>query len=196
MEDKELQELFAAKRTVEANRRRQEQLAEMIGSRARKARPLWPVWATAIAAGIAVLLMTMPALFRSEEPVPLLLAQTEIMDNDDCSSSRTSISSTTSITRNTRNTRNARSTSTTQEQSTEPIVENPVPIEEEPEPVVEPEPEKPQQPQRRIHRRTSTKMVTSDRSAPAPRFDYREVIADALCQEESQPITLHTIKIS
>ena len=78
MEDKELQELFAAKRTTEANRRRQEELARMINAKAKRTRPLWPAWAGAVAAGIAVLLLTLPALFRTETTAPVLVAQTEV----------------------------------------------------------------------------------------------------------------------
>lgn len=51
MEDKELQELFAAKRTSEANRRRQEALRRMMeASTVKKSRRLWPVWFGAVAA--------------------------------------------------------------------------------------------------------------------------------------------------
>lgn len=78
MEDKELQQLFEAKRTVEANRRRQEELARMINAKAKRTRPLWPAWAGAVAAGIAVLLLTLPALFRTEATTPVLVAQTEV----------------------------------------------------------------------------------------------------------------------
>ncbi len=78
MENKELQELFAAKRTTEANRRRQEELTRMINAKAKRTRPLWPAWAGAVAAGIAVLLLTLPALFRTEATAPVLVAQTEV----------------------------------------------------------------------------------------------------------------------
>ena len=78
MEDKELQELFDAKRTVEANQRRQEELTRMINAKAKRTRPLWPAWAGAVAAGIAVLLLTLPALFRTEATAPVLVAQTEV----------------------------------------------------------------------------------------------------------------------
>ena len=40
MNDKELEQLFAAKRTTEANRRRQEELARMINATAKRTRPL------------------------------------------------------------------------------------------------------------------------------------------------------------
>lgn len=76
MEDKELQELFDAKRTVEANRRRQEQLAALTGANAvSKSRRLWPLWVASAAAGIALLLMTIPSLFNRHEPDPIIVAQ-------------------------------------------------------------------------------------------------------------------------
>ena len=83
MEDKDLQALFAAKRAVEANRRRQERLRRMLeaeggGQTSRKARPLWPVWTGAAAAAIALLLLTLPALFDNRESTPTLIAQTEV----------------------------------------------------------------------------------------------------------------------
>ena len=83
MEDKELQELFDAKRTVEANRRRQEALRQLIEARAAeeapaKVRKLWPVWTGAAAAAVALLLLTLPALFKSEEAVPTLVAEAEV----------------------------------------------------------------------------------------------------------------------
>ena len=79
MDDRELQELFAAKRTIEANRRRQEELRRMIEAQAApKSRSLWPVWAGAAAACIAVLLITLPALFGSESEKPAVVAEAEV----------------------------------------------------------------------------------------------------------------------
>lgn len=78
MEDKELQELFAAKRAAEANRRRQEELATMIAGKARRTHPLWPVWVGAAAASVAVLIFALPALFRTESAAPIEVAHTEI----------------------------------------------------------------------------------------------------------------------
>lgn len=76
MEDKELQELFAAKRTSEANRRRQEELRRMMeASAAKKSRRLWPVWFGA--AAILLLLIALPTLFRQPESTPLLVAQAD-----------------------------------------------------------------------------------------------------------------------
>lgn len=83
MEDKELQEMFDAKRTVEANRRRQEALRQMVEARAAeeakpRVRRLWPVWTGAAAACIAALVFTLPALFGSEEATPVLVAEAEV----------------------------------------------------------------------------------------------------------------------
>jgi len=64
-EYKELQELFAAKRTTEANRRRQEELLRMLQTElkpAPKSRRLWPVWASAAAAAILLLLFVTPMM--------------------------------------------------------------------------------------------------------------------------------------
>lgn len=84
MEDNELEVLFEAKRTVEANRRRQEKLRQMLEADGgaepvgRKERPLWPVWAGAAAAAVALLLITLPALFGSRDSVPTVVAATEV----------------------------------------------------------------------------------------------------------------------
>jgi len=82
MEDKELQQLFEAKRTVEANRRRQEKLARMIQAESEKmkvgSRRLWPVWVLSAAACLALLLITLPMLFHSETVAPVQVAQTEV----------------------------------------------------------------------------------------------------------------------
>lgn len=86
MENKELQELFAAKRTTEANRRRQEELRQQLEAATAPAAParsrrLWPVWAAGIAASIALVLLTMPSLFRRAGEQPVLVAEAgEIID--------------------------------------------------------------------------------------------------------------------
>ncbi len=78
MEDKELQELFAAKRTVETNRRRQEDLAALIDSKTRPTRTLWPLWTASAAAAIALLVVALPSLFSSREVTPSQMAQAEL----------------------------------------------------------------------------------------------------------------------
>ena len=72
MEDKDLQQLFEAKRTAEDNRRRQEELATMIGHKAKNSRPLWPIWAGAAAAAVFAAILLMRPLFSSNEEMPLL----------------------------------------------------------------------------------------------------------------------------
>lgn len=89
MENKELQELFAAKRTTEANRRRQEELRQQLEAAAAPAAPaksrrLWPVWAAGIAASIALVLLTVPGLFRRAGEQPVLMAEAgEAIENID-----------------------------------------------------------------------------------------------------------------
>ena len=80
MEDKELQELFAAKRTTEANRRRQEELRRLIEAQeAPRTRRLWPVWSGAAAAAVALLLLVRPLMQPTAEgTAPTLVAQTEV----------------------------------------------------------------------------------------------------------------------
>ena len=71
-----MQELFEAKRTTEANRRRQEELSAMIGRKTAKKRPLWPVWAGAAAAAVFAAVLLMPPFFSYDEEMPLI-AQAE-----------------------------------------------------------------------------------------------------------------------
>ncbi len=83
MENKELQELFAAKRTTEANRRRQEELRRMmvVESGKRKvesSRRLWPVWAGAAAASVALLIVTLPLLFTNSKPASMPIAKADV----------------------------------------------------------------------------------------------------------------------
>lgn len=77
MEDKELQELFAAKRTAEANRKRQERLTAMIGAKDKHSRPLWPVWAGAVAASVALLVVALPMAKDHGEGNPVQVASIE-----------------------------------------------------------------------------------------------------------------------
>ncbi len=83
MEDKELQELFDAKRTVEANRRRQEALRQLIEARAAeeapaKVRKLWPVWTGAAAAAVALLLVSIGlTVMNNESQRPSVSLQTQ-----------------------------------------------------------------------------------------------------------------------
>lgn len=201
MENKELQELFTAARTTEANRRRQERLTAMIEAqtRTKKSRRLWPIWAASVAAGIAVLLMTMPTLFHHKNTdQPMLVAQEAGRIEDTNTTYLTGSPDIVTLptqTRKSNPTRETGNTSPTAPLPSSAMVDNkeesPAPL---PDPIVEPQPEPiQQQPQRRVHRRTSTRMVTCDKS---PRFDYRKAVADAICKEDNEPLTLHTIKLS
>lgn len=79
MNNKELEQLFEAKRTVETNRRRQEELAKALKAvAAPRSRRLWPLWTTSAAAGIALLLMTLPSLFGNHDTETVTVAQTEL----------------------------------------------------------------------------------------------------------------------
>ena len=203
MEDKELQELFAAKRTVEANRRRQEELRKlMAASTAPKSRRLWPVWALSAAASIALLLITLPLLFHSETAEPLLVAEaTEIpTPKEKTDTTITSKPSTTSITRKTRNT-----TLLPEEPLllAEADVLQPAPViitERKPEPVETVKTEEPIETFNdtpRIHRRTSTQMVCSNckiDNIPSPNTILQDFLAASFASETSTSVTLKTIE--
>ena len=210
MEKNELQELFTAKRTVEANRRRQEQLTAMIGSHTPKARPAWPIWAASVAAGIAVLLMLTPTIFRHKTTEKQLIAQAqdilpeniEINKENPNPTRKTSSTSPTinfSPTRKTSSTSPTRTSSPTSptkapspEPPTSPAVEKvqrtdtTLPIQQQPSPP----------PQKRVPRRTSTRMVSTGNAATNVKRSYLKAVADVICQEDSNTITLHTIDLS
>ena len=80
MEDNELQELFAAKRATEANRRRQQELRQLIEKQAMpRTRRMWPLWTSAAAATVALLLLVRPLMQGStESPTPTQIAKTEV----------------------------------------------------------------------------------------------------------------------
>ncbi|MGX8714043.1 MAG: hypothetical protein ACSW8I_10310 [bacterium] len=203
MEDKELQELFDAKRTVEANRHRQEKLRRMLAaSAAPKSRRLWPVWALSAAASIALLLITLPLLFRSETAKPLLVAEaTEIPTPKE--ETDTTITSTTSITRKARKNRNTRTLPEEPLLLAEAEVLQPAHViitEREPEPVETVKTEEPIETLNdtpRIHRRTSSQMVCSNcniYNVPSPSTALQDFLAATFGTETSTPITLKTIE--
>lgn len=76
MEDKELQELFDAKRTTLANQHRQERMAAALGAGKQK-RSLWPLWVgTAAAAAVAIVLLLRPASQVIIDDTPIQVAHT------------------------------------------------------------------------------------------------------------------------
>lgn len=209
MEDKELQELFEAKRTVEANRRRQEELRKMLSATvAPKTRRLWPVWAFSAAASLALMLITLPMLFRSEAEEPLLVAEatpiptpkaepdTNIISSETSPVSRTSLTSKTSSIRVPRKTTTPKESillAEAAEQQPEPVIIN----EPKPQPVETKRTEETIDEGPRIHRRTSTQMVCSNcniNNVPSPRHDFHQFLADALGTGSSAPITVKTIE--
>ena len=160
MEDKELQELFAAKRTVEANRRRQEELTAMIAGKTNRTRPLWPVWVGAAAASIAILIIALPALFRTDNSIPIEIAQTEtpeIILSENTTEEATPICAK-PIANKTKNT----AIITLPQEDVAPQVieaEQPMPVVEQPK---QEEEETPAAPVRRVMRRTSTLIACTE----------------------------------
>lgn len=202
MEDKELQELFAAKRTAEANRHRQEELRRLLEASAApeaspKTRRLWPVWASAAAAAILLLLITLPVLFRQPEVAPLLMARNEtpspapqeeiIAPKEEMPTEKQGVTK-----------RKAIAKTVTKEAEY---------YAEEQAPTVEPEPTEidsaetsefqtpnSELPTPRIHRRTSTRLANSSNIVTIEANDNLNFLADLLATETRTPFTLKTIE--
>ena len=181
MEDKELQELFSAKRTVEANRRRQEELRRMLKKHDR--RPL----------GIAAVLITLPALFRTESVTPLQVAETKVpvvmkepleeiapVSPKATGTHRKAIvkKEVTNLTETIDTTRIISTIGPTE------TVENTSPAED-----------IPTKPTPCVHRRTSTRMVNAPSAPHRQPSELGQLLADAFCQEESKPIVQHTFTL-
>lgn len=215
MENKELQELFAAKRTTEANRRRQAELRQQLEATATPAAPaksrrLWPVWAAGIAASIALVLLTMPSLFRRAGEQPVLVAEAgeaiEIIDTIETIETIGTIE-----TINPKPAKTFHSTATVlaaaeeaplpepETKGTEAVEEPTTPTIEVPaieladnatlEPPVSNAP--------RIHRRTSTSMVNSsniETIQPMP-SDFQNFLANAFGTETDTPFNLTTFNL-
>ena len=175
MEDKELQELFAAKRTAEANRKRQERLAAMIGAKDKHSRPLWPVWAGAVAASVALLVVALPMAKEPGEGNPVQVASIETADvpaqapqnaqDADEASIHASVApkKTTSPISTPMPIAQETATPQTEERPAEPMVA---------EPAVDPKEEETIAPTPRMMRRTSTMLACTD-GCPEP-ADYKE----------------------
>ena len=203
MNDKELEQLFEAKRTSEANRCRQEELARMINAKAQRTRPLWPAWAGAVAAGIAVLLLTLPALFRTEATAPVQVAQTEVpkvtllpeTTTEEAPAPRPKHKAA----------RKAETTETIEEIETIETIDYIEPIESI-EPIIsidsvnsinsiEPAP--------RVHRRNSTllactdgcNIITMPENSQTQSTDLQQLLADAFGSRSNEPLTLKTFEL-
>ena len=208
MEEKELQQMFEAKRTAEANRRRQAELARLIEAQgAPKSRRMWPVWAGAAAASVALLLVTLPLLMRSEATEPVLVAQTEVPAVDEFPSTSdlqpptSDLQPPTSAAPQGEPARMAR----TQPAAAEaPVVEEEAPAEAEvaPAPVETPaeihvaEPKPAEAPKPRIHRRTSTRMVSVQTARRKEGGAASQLLAGMLGAEESEPLSLKEFELS
>lgn len=203
MENKELEQLFEAKRTVEANRRRQEKLAAMIASETKHTRPLWPVWAGAVAAGIAIVLITLPALFRTEADAPILVAQTE-MPEVTVQPEATPEEATASRPKR-KATRKAETTETLEEIESTETIDNIEPMESiefknhiEAIQPTEPVPAAP-----RVHRRSSTLLactegctiVTVPNIPQTQNTDIPQLLADAFGSKSNEPFTVKTFEL-
>lgn len=206
MEDKELKQLIDAKRTTEANRRRQEQLARMIEAEgAPKSRRLWPIWAGGIAASIVLGLMTLPVLMRSEATEPTLIAQTEVpavAEEDPVieepapapqpkpgTATRTRRAATAKPIALKEEAEESESTSEMLPESTPTVIEKTVSA-----PAEAPTPAAPPKP--RIHRRTSTRMVSVQEARRKEGGTASQMLAGIFGPEESSPLTLKTIDLS
>lgn len=215
MENKELQELFAAKRTTEANRRRQAELRQQLEATAASAAPaksrrLWPVWAAGIAASIALVLLTMPGLFRRAGEQPVLMAEAgEAIEAIDTIEAIETIETIETI--NSKPAKTFHSTATVLAAAEEAPL--PEPETKETEAVDEPAtatievpaieladnatPEPPASNAPRIHRRTSTSMVNSsniETVQPMP-SDFQNFLASAFGTETDTPFNLTTFNL-
>lgn len=212
MENKELQELFAAKRTTEANRRRQEELRQQLEAATAPAAParsrrLWPVWAGSIAASIALVLLTMPGLFRRAGEQPVLMAEAgeaiEIIDTIETIGTIETIPPKPAKTFHSTATAlaaaeeaplpepEAKGTEAVEEPATATIEVPAIELADN----ATPEPPASNAP--RIHRRTSTSMVNSsniETVQPMP-SDFQNFLASAFGTETDTPFNLTTINL-
>ena len=208
MEEKELQQMFEAKRTAEANRRRQAELARLIEAQgAPKSRRMWPVWAGAAAASVALLLVTLPLLMRSEAAEPVLVAQAEVPAMDappapsDLQPPTSDLQPPPSPAPKVELARVAR----TQPAAAEaPVVEEEAPAEAETTPatietpieIPTAEPAPAEAPKPRIHRRASTRMVSVQTARRKEGGAASQMLAGMLGAQESEPLSLKEFELS
>ena len=214
MNDKELEQLFEAKRTSEANRRRQEELARMINAKAKRTRPLWPAWAGAVAAGIAVLLLTLPALFRTSNDTPMLASNTTFPQREKpahtISSPKLGEGDRPQGGGGVCQTTNRHTPPTTLRVATPSNLEGePADAIEEPILIVEPEPMETEEPKEiiniapRVHRRNSTLLACTDgcniitvpEDSQTQSTDLQQLLAEAFGSRNNEPLTLKTFEL-
>lgn len=208
MENKELQELFAAKRTTEANRRRQEELRQQLEAAEAptaqaKTRRLWPVWAAGIAASIALVLLTVPGLFHAESEQQAMVAKAgEVIETIDTIENIETIETikpkpaetfhSTAAVLAAAEEETLPDLETETEEPTIPTIEAPA-IEL----ADNATPEPPASNAPRIHRRTSTSMVNSsniETVQPMP-SDFQNFLANAFGTETDTPFNLTTFNL-
>ena len=217
-----LSELFDAKRTVEANRRRQEELRRMMAaSAAPKSRRLWPVWALSAAACLALILITLPMLFRSESTESVLVAEAKVPVNVEQTHSSSSPkrgrempvafrAEPCVVAGDPRN--EGEGVCKTADKHTPPStlrVSTPSSLEgeladaaEEPILIMKPMPVETEEPEEtidngpRIHRRTSTRLANSDNivTIQTEPSGFQNLLASVFASETSTPVTLKTIE--
>ena len=203
MEDKELQELFAAKRTSEANRRRQEELRRMMETSAsKKSLRLWPVWVGSAAAAVVLLLIALPTLFRQPETTPILMARNETLaptpKEDTIAPKETPIEA------RPKKTKTIEKIEAIEKIEPEYYAEESKPepetvIESHPMPIVETanETNLASNDEPRIHRRTSTSMVCSNcniNNMPSQSTTLQDFLAATFGAESNTPFTLKSIE--
>lgn len=208
MEEKELQQMFEAKRTAEANRRRQAELARLIEAQeAPKSRRMWPVWAGAAAASVALLLVTLPLLMRSEATEPVLVAQAEVPAVDafpapsPLQPPTSDLQPPSSPAPAAKTVRVAgKKPATVTKPTIETVEEAEVVVEDEATPIVietpTAEPAPAEAPKPRIHRRTSTRMVSVQTARRKEGGAASQLLAGMLGAEESEPLSLKEFELS
>ena len=208
MEEKELQQMFEAKRTAEANRRRQEVLRRLIEAEAQpKSRQMWPAWAGAAAASVALVVITLPLLMRSEATEPVLVAQAEAPAVVETSEIPTPQLPTAQLPEAPSPAPKAEPARVARHQPA--ATEEPA---EEEEPAAEAEaapataetpteapaatPTPAEAPKPRIHRRTSTRMVSMQGARRKEGGAASQLLAGMLGTEESEPLSLKEFELS
>lgn len=208
MEEKELQQMFEAKRTTEANRRRQEELRRLIEAEAQpKSRRMWPAWAGAAAASVALVVITLPLLMRSEATEPVLVAQAEapaVVETSETPPPQLPTAQLPEAPSPAPKAEPARVARHQPAATEEPAVEEEPAAEAEAAPTTAETPtEAPaatptpaEAPKPRIHRRASTRMVSVQSARRKEGGAASQLLAGMLGAEESEPLSLKEFELS
>lgn len=201
MEDKELQQLFDAKRTADANLHRQKELIAAMRATGKHTSQMWPVWAGAVAASIALVLLTLPDLLRGDEMAPM-----QVVELSPAEIPTIQYEDEEYIAPIPKQTPRAKTLAITEKQ---PAQDNPdyqgnIEISDDPVALETPEilsaPEETTEPAApRIHRRRSTRMISAPnvkRNEHPERSDFRQMLADAIATPDNSTLTIHTFELS